>query len=145
MGLKKGSCERKEPTMARPARTNHIDVAVSILTEFGGGPLSSKDIVKIAQERGLINDKKYTYNAFLRKLRESNLLDTSVRGQIALAGEVPAPARDIEALSVARTATALGSTPAAAVKEILGNTATQADVPDDGESGPEEVQETNET
>lgn len=88
------------------ARSNYIEAGITVLTELGGGPISSKDLVKATQERGLIGTTQYVYHNFLRKLRDSNLFDTSIRGQVSLVpeGEVVA-----EAVAV----------PAALISEIL--------------------------
>jgi len=98
--------------MARKARSNYIEAAFQILTELGGGPLSSKDLVKIAQERGLVGTTTYVYHNFLRKVRDSSLFDTSVRGQISLLPEGETV--------VAEAVTApLAGAPAAVISEIL--------------------------
>lgn len=98
--------------MARKARSNYIEAALQILTELGGGPLSSKDLVKIAQERGLVGTTTYVYHNFLRKVRDSSLFDTSVRGQISLLPEGETV--------VAEPMTApLAGAPAAVISEIL--------------------------
>ncbi len=99
--------------MAR-AKSNYIEAAIAVLTELGGGPISSKDLVKATQERGLIGTTQYVYHNFLRKLRDSNLFDTSARGQISLVpeGEV------VEPVAEALTAPLTGA-PAAVISEIL--------------------------
>jgi hypothetical protein len=98
--------------MARKARSNYIEAAFQILTELGGGPLSSKDLVKIAQERGLVGTTTYVYHNFLRKVRDSSLFDTSIRGQISLLPEGETV--------VAEPMTApLAGAPAAVISEIL--------------------------
>jgi len=91
--------------MGRKPQSNYVAAARAVLTELGGGPLTSRSLVDAAQERGLIGDGQWTYHNFLRKVRESSEFDTSVRGNIALANapvneaapaempvaEVPAP------------------------------------------------------
>ncbi len=77
--------------MGRKAHANYIEAALAVLQELGGGPISTKTLVVAAQERGLIGDGKWVYHNFSRKVRASNLFDSSVRGQISLAqnGEKP--------------------------------------------------------
>jgi hypothetical protein len=99
--------------MVRKARSNYIEAALQILTELGGGPLSSKDLVKIAQERGLIGTTQYVYHNFLRKVRDSSLFDTSVRGQIGLV-----PEGTVEEVAEPMAAPLMGA-PAAVISEIL--------------------------
>ena len=103
--------------MARTARSNYIEAALQILTELGGGPLSSKDLVKIAQERGLIGTTQYVYHNFLRKVRDSSLFDTTVRGQVSL---VPTSETVVEEVA-APMAAPLAGAPAAVISEILSN------------------------
>jgi len=88
--------------MGRKAHANYIDAALEILQELGGGPISTKTLVAAAQERGLVGDGTWVYHNFSRKVRESNLFDTSVRGQITLiqnaepVAEVEMPAAPVE-------------------------------------------------
>ncbi len=89
--------------MGRRPQGNYVEAAKAVLTELGGGPLSSRALVDAAQERGLIGDGTWVYHNFLRKVRESNEFNTSVRGQISLergaqpmedaapVAEIPAP------------------------------------------------------
>jgi len=72
--------------MGRKAHANYIEAAVAVLQELGGGPISTKTLVTAAQERGLIGDGKWVYHNFSRKVRESDLFDTTVRGEISLFG-----------------------------------------------------------
>lgn len=74
--------------MGRTAHANYIEAAQAVLQELGGGPISTKTLVAAAQERGLVGDGKWVYHNFSRKVRESDLFDTSVRGQISLAVNV---------------------------------------------------------
>jgi len=74
--------------MGRKAHANYIEAAVAVLQELGGGPISTKTLVAAAQERGLIGDGKWVYHNFSRKVRESDLFDTSARGQISLVQNV---------------------------------------------------------
>ena len=71
--------------MGRTAHADYIEAALEVLKELGGGPISTKTLVAAAQERGLVGDGKWVYHNFSRKVRESDLFDTSTRGQIALA------------------------------------------------------------
>ncbi len=71
--------------MGRTAHANYIEAAQTVLQELGGGPISTKTLVVAAQERGLVGEGKWVYHNFSRKVRESDLFDTSVRGQISLA------------------------------------------------------------
>jgi hypothetical protein len=70
--------------MGRNAHANYIDAAMAVLQELGGGPISTKTLVAAAQERGLVGNGTWVYHNFSRKVRESDLFDTSVRGQISL-------------------------------------------------------------
>lgn len=86
--------------MGRKALGNYTEVARTVLTELGGGPISSQGLVAAAQERGLIGNGKWVYHNFLRKVRESGEFNTSVRGQISLnmavaQEETPAPAAEV--------------------------------------------------
>ena len=70
--------------MGRKAHANYIDAALEVLQDLGGGPISTKILVEVARERELIGDGKWAYHNFSRKVRESDLFDTSTRGQIRL-------------------------------------------------------------
>ena len=72
--------------MGRKAHANYIEVGTALLQELGGGPVPTKTLVAAAQEKDLIPDGKWAYHNFSRKLRESPLFDTSVRGQISFLG-----------------------------------------------------------
>ena len=119
--------------MARKARSNYIEAALQIFAELGEVTLSSKDLFKIAQERGLIGTTKYAYHNFLRKVRESDLFDASVRGQVSL---VPSTDPSTDERPGSKTpdaseegtdtlAAPLEGTPAAMIREIL-----SADLPE---------------
>lgn len=71
--------------MGRKARVNYISVALNVLRELGGGPISTKMLVDYAREEKMIGDGEWVYHNFSRKVRESDLFDTSVRGQVKLA------------------------------------------------------------
>ncbi len=70
--------------MGRNAHANYIEAALAVLQELGGGPISTKTLVAAAQERGLVGDGKWVYHNFSRKVRDSDLFNTSIRGQISL-------------------------------------------------------------
>ncbi len=76
--------------MGRKSLSNYTEAGRTVLTELGGGPISSQSLVAAAQERGLIGDGKWVYHNFLRKLRDSNEFNTSVRGQVSLTAPVAA-------------------------------------------------------
>lgn len=78
--------------MGRKSHSNYIEAARQVLTELGGGPMASRDLVAAAQERGLVGEGKWVYHNFLRKIRESDEFDTSVRGQVSLFDGAPAAA-----------------------------------------------------
>lgn len=71
--------------MGRRPNGNYVEAARAVLTELGGGPISSKGLVEAARERGLVGDGAWVYHNLLRKIRESNEFDTSQRGQVSLA------------------------------------------------------------
>ncbi len=113
MNPKKGSTY-KEQTMGRKSLSNYTEAGRTVLTELGGGPISSQSLVDAARERGLIGDGKWVYHNFLRKLRESNEFNTSVRGQVSLAMPVPQaeaalPVAEVPAPEVALPGATLGA------------------------------------
>lgn len=87
--------------MGRKSHSNYIEAARAVLSELGGGPISSRDLVSAAQERGLVGDGKWVYHNFLRKVRESREFNTSERGFVSLAGTenlgTPAPVQRVPA------------------------------------------------
>lgn len=125
--------------MVRKARSNYIEAALQILTELGGGPLSSKDVVKIAQERGLVGTTTYVYHNMLRKIRESSLFDTSVRGQVRLTSTTEPVVEVADAM-----AAPLEGAPAAVISEILSSDipghSNALDTVEDEEIDPDETQ-----
>ena len=130
--------------MARKARSNYIEAALQILTELGGGPLTSKDLVKIAQERGLVGTTTYVYHNMLRKVRESSLFDTSVRGQVGLrpGAKTPDAIASVDEMVAPGTAPSAGA-PAAVIREILSGDLPETNVLDtveDEETNPNETQ-----
>lgn len=80
--------------MARKADYNYVEAALTVLQELGGGPISTKTLVAAAHEHELIGDGKWVYHNFVRSVRNSNLFDTSVRGQISLVAN-PVPAEPV--------------------------------------------------
>lgn len=85
--------------MGRKTQADYVAAAITVLQELGGGPVSTKTLVAAAQERGLLGDGKWAYHNFSRKVRESDLFDTSVRGQVSLAETVesgPAENEEVE-------------------------------------------------
>ncbi len=125
--------------MVRKTRSNYIEAALQILTELGGGPLSSKDLVKIAQERGLVGTTTYVYHNMLRKIRESSLFDTSVRGQVSLTSSTSPAVEEVAAPMSAP----LEGAPAAVISEILSNDLPETsslDNVEDEEIDPDETQ-----
>lgn len=69
--------------MARNSK--YIDAALAVLQELGGGPIESKILIQAIVDKGLLPNRKYLYHNVLRKIRESNLFDTSTRGAVSLA------------------------------------------------------------
>ena len=69
-------------------KNNYIEAGLSVLQELGGGPISTKVLVTAAVEKGFIEDGDWVYHHFTRKIRSSNLFDTSVRWQVKLAEEI---------------------------------------------------------
>lgn len=101
--------------MGRKSSSNYAEAARSVLTELGGGPISSRSLVDAAQERGLIGDGKWVYHNFLKVVRESNEFDTSQRGQISLVmaapqTEVPNPCAEVPVPEATFPGATLGST-----------------------------------
>lgn len=75
--------------MGRKSRSNYVAAALEVFDELGVTTLSTKNLVKAAADRGLIdNDVKWVYNHMSRKIRDSELFDTSQRGQVSLAPPV---------------------------------------------------------
>lgn len=100
--------------MGRKSLGNYIEAGRTVLTELGGGPISSRGLVSAAQERGLIGEGKWVYHNFLRKLRDSNEFDTSVRGQVSLImpapqAEAALPVAEVPAPEVALPGATLGA------------------------------------
>lgn len=91
--------------MGRKAHSDYVGAAVAVLTELGGGPISTKVLVAAAQERGLIGQGKWVYHNFSRKVRECPLFDTSVRGEVGLRVGVADPGPVVEALESAEEET----------------------------------------
>lgn len=68
--------------------SKYVEAAVSVLEELGGGPVPSQTLIKAIVEKGLLADRKYLYHNVLRRVRESELFDTSMRGWVSLAKPV---------------------------------------------------------
>lgn len=80
-----------------PRNSKYVDAAQQVLEELGGGPVPSKTLIDAIVEKGLLPDRQYLYHNVLRKVRESDLFDTSKRGFVSLA----APMGDENAEDVA--------------------------------------------
>ena len=70
-----------------PKNSKYVDAAFQVLDELGGGPVSSNTLIRKIVEKGLLEDRKYLYHNVLRKVRESDLFDTSKRGFVSLTPE----------------------------------------------------------
>lgn len=70
--------------MGRNINSKYVDAALAVFQELGIKSMSTRDLVRAAQERGLVDNAKWTYHNMSRKVRESELFDTSGRGQIRL-------------------------------------------------------------
>jgi len=66
-------------------QSKYVEVAVQVLTELGGGPIPSKTLIDVIVDKGLLPAREYLYHNVLRKVRESDLFDTSKRGYVSLA------------------------------------------------------------
>lgn len=71
--------------------SKYIEAAVAVLTELGGGPVPSKTLIDAIVDKGLLPPREYLYHNVLRKVRESELFDTSKRGYVSLAGAEAKP------------------------------------------------------
>lgn len=68
------------------AKSNkYADAAFEVLSEMGGGPVRSKELVEAVQEKGDLPDTKYFYHYVLKACKEDERFDTSERGRIGLA------------------------------------------------------------
>jgi hypothetical protein len=81
--------------MGRTSHSNYIEAARQVMGELGGGPISSRDLVAAAQERGLVGNGTWVYHNFLRKVRESDEFDTSRRGYVAMPDGAPPMAEPV--------------------------------------------------
>ncbi len=115
--------------MARQAKSNYIEAGLQVLTELGGGPIRSKDLVRAAEERGLIGTTPYVYHNFLRKLRESDMFDTSTRGHVSLAPGSGPVAEEIPGTDPI----IVEGAPAAVISEILSGVLPDSDALDNVE------------
>ncbi len=125
--------------MARRAGSHYIDAAIKVLTELGGGPISSKDLHKATEERGLIGTTKYVYHNFLRKVRGSELFDTSIRGQISL---VPGTEPNQEETPASAAPSTPGAPSAALIGEILAHSPPETSSLDISEEEESDIDET---
>jgi hypothetical protein len=77
--------------------SKYIDAAVEVLQELGGGPVASKVLIDAIVDKGLLPNRKYLYHNVLKRVRESNLFDTSKRGYVSLVQpqEQPAPVEEV--------------------------------------------------
>lgn len=87
--------------MARQTRSKYVEAAQAALKELGGGPIPSSVLIDAIVESKLLPPREYLYHNVLRRVRQSELFDTSVRGQVALAAvpaeQVEPPAEQAEA------------------------------------------------
>ena len=91
--------------MARQSK--YVEVAVQVLTELGGGPIPSRTLIDAIVDKGLLPQREYLYHNVLRKVRESDLFDTSKRGYVSLAGVIEAPEGEAAPAAVSVEAKAL--------------------------------------
>lgn len=91
--------------MARESK--YVTAAAQVLDELGGGPVPSKTLIDAIVEKGLLEDRKYLYHNVLRKVRESDLFDTSKRGFVSLATQDDASSDETEAIAEQAEAEAL--------------------------------------
>jgi len=70
----------------RNSVSNYLKVAKAILGELGS-PLASRILYEAAIERDLLVAGKWTYNHFLRAVRDADQFDTSKRGYVGLADD----------------------------------------------------------
>lgn len=85
--------------MGRNSTESYLEAARTVLSSAKKGTLSSQALVKTVQEQGLLDNNKWLYHNLLRRVRESNEFDTSVRGQVSLSNwntqESPAPVAEV--------------------------------------------------
>ena len=76
--------------------SKHVNAAVAVFEELGVETMSTRDLVRAAIERDLIGDAKWAYNHMSRKVRDSSLFDTSVRGQVTFLGSAESVVEEVE-------------------------------------------------
>jgi len=76
--------------------SKHVNAAVAVFEELGVETMSTRDLVRAAIERDLIGDAKWAYNHMSRKVRDSSLFDTSVRGQVTFLGSTETLVEEVE-------------------------------------------------
>ena len=124
--------------MGRNLNSKYVDAALAVFQELGVKSMSTRDLVRAAQERGLVDNAKWTYHNMSRKVRESELFDTSGRGQIRLleGGESMIEAAEVAGPGVGPIAVNPGPTLGNAVTAEGSIVVTQTDVSaDTGDAG----------
>ncbi len=107
-----------------------ITAAIAVFEELGVETMSSRDLVRAAVERNLVNETKWLHNHMSRQLRASDLFDTSERGAVRyLAAVEPAPSV-VEADDV--PAEAIGTTNVVATESEVLEVASSEGEEDDG-------------
>jgi hypothetical protein len=67
--------------------SKYVDAALAVFQELGVKEMSTRDLVRAAQERKLVDEAKWTYHNMSRKVRDSELFDTADRGMVRLLDE----------------------------------------------------------
>jgi len=77
--------------------SKYEQVALDVLTDLGGGPVSCKTLIETIVAKGLLENRKYLYHNVLNRVRRSPLFDTTVRGMVSLAPALhgAAPAAEV--------------------------------------------------
>lgn len=70
--------------MARTSTETYAEAIRTVLAEFNGGPVRSKDLVDAILAKGLVPNGKYAYNSILKVARDSNEFETT-HGKVSLA------------------------------------------------------------
>jgi len=70
--------------MARQTKSKYVDAAIAVLTDVGGGPISSKMLIDLIVEKKKLPYREYLYHNVLRRIRLDDRFDTTVRGQVRL-------------------------------------------------------------
>jgi hypothetical protein len=74
--------------MEHQFRSKYLKAAYLALEALGGGPITSGTLINAIVENNLLENRKCLYHNVLRRVRQSELFDTSTRGWVSLA---PAP------------------------------------------------------